>query len=296
MKILITEAQLEKIKKVENPKFSAGCLMVDLKNTITNWGDLLKLIDPEDVYNENGLGLEKEPHTTALFGFDKSVTLDQVKDITKNVSEVKIKLKTISHFSIPERDYDVVKIDVESEDLTNLHELCKELPHKLNFPDYHPHITLAYVVKGSGKKYNKEIKDIELSCDTLKFSNAKKEKHIWKIKNKINENLNNLVKISPSSVFSYINKLHKNGWEQRKYEDKEWVLSHEYFVEEEISLDDPRVKWTFKHPLYSDLSTDFPPIVVGSNGYIMDGTHRAGSAKERGDKTIRAYIGVNGQK
>ena len=38
-----------------------------------------------------------------------------------------------------------------------------------------------------------------------------------------------------------------------------------------------------------------PPIVVGSDGNILDGYHRATVAKALGIPTIRAYVGVKGQ-
>jgi len=90
--------------------------------------------------------------------------------------------------------------------------------------------------------------------------------------------------------------MHKYGWENRKFDDVEWVLTHEYFLLKDVDLDDPNIKWDFgQHPPvvinYSKLDTEIPPIVIGSNGYIIDGTHRAGAAKMKGDKAIKAYIG-----
>jgi GNAT superfamily N-acetyltransferase len=41
-------------------------------------------------------------------------------------------------------------------------------------------------------------------------------------------------------------------------------------------------------------TTKAPPIVVGSDGYILDGYHRATAVKELGIPTIRAYVGVKG--
>ena len=41
--------------------------------------------------------------------------------------------------------------------------------------------------------------------------------------------------------------------------------------------------------------TKAPPIVVGSDGNILDGYHRATVAKALGIPSIRAYVGVKGQ-
>jgi uncharacterized protein (UPF0248 family) len=105
-------------------------------------------------------------------------------------------------------------------------------------------------------------------------------------------------KYDPQYVYDYINKMHKSGWEKRKFDDAEWVLNHKYFLLKDVNLDDPTIKWNFgQHPPvvsnYSKLETEIPPIVIGSNGYIIDGTHRAGGAKLKGDKTIKAFVGVN---
>lgn len=103
--------------------------------------------------------------------------------------------------------------------------------------------------------------------------------------------------IDPEQVLDHINTYHMSGWEGKKFEDPEWVLEHDHFIEKEVSLDDPSVKWNFGwHPpvvkQYSKMGSDIPPIVIASNGFIIDGTHRAGAAKEINQDTIKAYVGV----
>lgn len=103
-------------------------------------------------------------------------------------------------------------------------------------------------------------------------------------------------KYDPKDIYDYINKMHRSGWEKRKFDDIEWVLNHEYFLLKDISLDDPTVKWNCgQHPPivinYSKLDTEIPPIVIDSHGYIIDGTHRVGAAKTKGHKTIKSFIG-----
>lgn len=41
---------------------------------------------------------------------------------------------------------------------------------------------------------------------------------------------------------------------------------------------------------YSEMKTPFPPIVLDSTGYVVEGVHRLYAAKRRGDKTILAYV------
>lgn len=112
------------------------------------------------------------------------------------------------------------------------------------------------------------------------------------------ETMEDIKKYSPQNIFLYVNKLHQSGWEKRKFDDKEWILSHKYFILKDVNLNDSTIKWNFgQHPPivanYSKQTTELPPIVIGSNGYIIDGTHRAGAARLRGDKLIRAYIGID---
>ena len=42
---------------------------------------------------------------------------------------------------------------------------------------------------------------------------------------------------------------------------------------------------------YSALKTAAPPVVVDSNGMIIDGYHRVNAAVDRGERTIQAYVG-----
>jgi 2'-5' RNA ligase len=108
------------------------------------------------------------------------------------------------------------------------------------------------------------------------------------------------VSYSPQHVFDYVNHLHlhRRGREKKKYDE---IYSHDHFELKEIEIGDPSVKWSYgNHPpvvsSYEKLNTKYPPIVVNSNGYILDGTHRAGAARKRGDKTIMALVGTKKNK
>lgn len=169
-------------------KFEAGCLMIDLSNKIKNWNEIIKFIDPIDIYDnkdkEYGITSPDDIHCTILFGFNKIVSHKDVQNLLENVNQnVRLKIIGISIFESDSDPYDVVKFDVESEDLNRLHELSKELPHKLTFLEYHPHITISYVKKGEGKKYIKNLsKPIELEANKFLFSSTDKKVHDWKIK------------------------------------------------------------------------------------------------------------------
>ena len=85
------------------------------------------------------------------------------------------------------KPYDVVKFKVQSQDLTELNKLCKELPNDETFPNYVPHITIAYVKSGTGERYIKNFsKPQDIDGNTLLFSTGGKfsQKTKWKIKKK----------------------------------------------------------------------------------------------------------------
>jgi tRNA nucleotidyltransferase/poly(A) polymerase/predicted GNAT family acetyltransferase len=147
----------EMIKEEVKPtdKIEYGCLMLFLDVPI--WTKITSIISPDDVYDEPGYGIETEPHTTILYGFHDEVTSEDCFSLfEKNmpIEPIKIGIKGISFFTGNPK-FDVVKFDVESPELTKLNEIMKALPHTSAFPDYHPHITIAYVKPGEGQKYIK---------------------------------------------------------------------------------------------------------------------------------------------
>lgn len=149
----------------ESKKFTytKGCVMLNFK--VDNWNEkILSIIDEEDIYDEDGFGLEKNPHVTILFGIipDKT-TVKEVKDKI-NKSDIDIdkeyELKNISIFDTSE-DYDVVKFDLK--DCDEIIELNKYIADNFEYendhPDYHPHVTIGYVKKGKGEKYIQKLEE-----------------------------------------------------------------------------------------------------------------------------------------
>lgn len=111
-------------------------------------------------------GKEDRAHITVLYGLH---TKDP-QDVAKVVQEwcrqegkhgLTAYLGDVSLFPAQEAssqrggaDFDVVKLDVDSPDLESLHRyLAEHLEHTDTHPDYHPHVTLAYVKPGRGQRY-----------------------------------------------------------------------------------------------------------------------------------------------
>lgn len=112
-------------------------------------------IPEEDLYieeDDDSYGREQEPHITVRYGMD-TVDPEDLTEAFRDFGPVMFKLGLVSIFET--KEYDVIKIDVQSEDL---HELNRrvgevvELPGE-TYPDYKPHVTVAYVKSGLGKDY-----------------------------------------------------------------------------------------------------------------------------------------------
>ncbi len=188
----------EEIAKVDPDKIIAGCLMLDMNKKIGNWDDVMKIIDPADVYNDatNDYGVEKEPHITILFGFDKAITGEQMKEHLSDLRQnIKFSLLGITCFEGGEnKPFDVVKFDIDSPDLVALNaRVKKEIPNQVTFPVYHPHLTIAYVKSGTGKKYVKKFSEPQpMESNALLYSVGGKNgktKTSWKISKKYKFNV-----------------------------------------------------------------------------------------------------------
>jgi hypothetical protein len=132
---------------------SYSCLMLDLSFLQQEFLDIQDEICPCEVYeSEQGMGLEKEPHITVLYGLHTKKFSD-VTDVV-DLTPCSFKFKDISLFKNDK--YDVLKLDIQSEDLHDLNkEITSKLPFTTNFPKYHPHSTIAYMQPGYGKFYTK---------------------------------------------------------------------------------------------------------------------------------------------
>jgi 2'-5' RNA ligase len=160
-------------EKTQSKKTEYGCVM--LYSDIPNWKEHTSIIDEKDVYDDEfkDFGIEHHPHCTLLFGIhlDETEPQDIVK-IMKSFKSITVTIDTISLFQNP--DFDVVKYDVPvTPELQEYHDiLLKKLPNTQTFPDYHPHMTIAYVIPGTGKKYAQKVEPFEVTFNTGVYSFA----------------------------------------------------------------------------------------------------------------------------
>lgn len=121
-------------------------------------------------------GRETDPHVTVKYGLHTSDAED-VASALKDESPISMKVGKASLFpATDKRQSDVIKFDVDSPDLHRLNAKLSKLPNTTTFPDYHPHLTVAYVKPGMGQKYLSKMDDLtgaKIKADRVRFSNQK---------------------------------------------------------------------------------------------------------------------------
>lgn len=141
------------VKEEKNYKMAAGdlsSLQIDIPSSIARkMHQYAKSIPFSELAPD---GREMNSHVTVFYGLlDENP--DQVKKVLKDVGPFQITLRDTDIFSTSPA-FDVVLHRVNSPGLHRLNELLrKQCPHRLTYPDYKPHATIAYVKKGYGPKY-----------------------------------------------------------------------------------------------------------------------------------------------
>jgi hypothetical protein len=133
-------------------KFS--CVMApapsDLADAVRAWG---KMFVPEDVLyadpkDPQDFGREQDIHVTVKFGLHEMTPSEELLRILEETPPFEIEIGPCTLFDTDEK-YDVVKFDVDSDALRSLNARISELANSDSHPEYHPHMTVAYVIKGS---------------------------------------------------------------------------------------------------------------------------------------------------
>jgi len=153
--------------EVEAGYGGAIALMVlpeDMAQHIVEWSD--KNIDDGEVYGQAGKGRDRSPHVTVQNGI-MGADIQELEKLFSQAGPVEIELGPVSVFRDPKKDYDVVHIPIISDQLHGLNGMIGELL-EVNNPhtDYQPHITLAYVKKDRGARFD-GLKDFEGAKTTL---------------------------------------------------------------------------------------------------------------------------------
>lgn len=128
--------------------------------------------DPQANYGAQQTGRENEPHITVLYGLNTTNDA-QVRELVEASDPIEVELGEVSAFTTNE-DYDVLKIDVISKQLSELNsklDNALETPGK-TFNEYQPHVTIAYLRKGEAQKYigDSRFKGQKITLNDLTFS------------------------------------------------------------------------------------------------------------------------------
>jgi len=158
---------LHQLNENTNGNYDYSCLMVVHKHIPAT---ALPVLDPADIYDEVGYGIEDDPHITVLYGIHQEISFEQVLAAIEPVGEINVKFTGISIFE--NEKYDVLKYDIESEALHTMNaKLRNSIPFTNSYDEYHPHSTIAYLKPGTGKKYIRLLDEpISTIVDTLYFS------------------------------------------------------------------------------------------------------------------------------
>lgn len=161
----------------EAASYRYGCVIAYF--TVSNWDEVISYIDPDDIYkaDENRFGIENNTHITLLYGLHKDVTSEMVKEVIKGIdTTLNITIKGIGVFQ--NEEFDVVKFNVIlNKELKKINEALCQLPYTNDYEEYSPHITIAYVKKGTGKKYiKKDYTYTVKNIDKIIYSTASGEK------------------------------------------------------------------------------------------------------------------------
>jgi len=159
-------------------KIPYGCLMITFALPKWEWF-VDKFIDPADYEPQlwmDDKATYDQMHITVLYGLDSKITLDEVKPLLIPIEDINVDFKAINHFENAsyggKNSFDLIKFEVESEQLRALNKVLTTLPHKEFYSYYQPHATIAYLKTGEGAKYDRTIRPFTLKPDGYLFTSA----------------------------------------------------------------------------------------------------------------------------
>lgn len=182
--------------------YSYSCLMARLPKTLANKVREYAASIPDRCIYDSGngeQGREKDPHITIKYGIH-TTDVKEIMDVLNGQVPFRVRLGRITSF-LTEK-YIVLKIGVQSEELMALNKkVCKLLECTDTFPEYKPHITIAYLRKNEKNPYyfqdyfNSHLDGIEVMIDELVFSTPGSNKQVISLEG-MGQLANELIKIA----------------------------------------------------------------------------------------------------
>lgn len=144
----MSNTELNILKLLNEGSGGLGCLMV--RFPVFDSLEIQKWVN-ENVLSENIITPEREIHVTILYGVKDDVSVNQVKEFFIAIPSIVLELKKVGLFK--QDNQDVLKVEVHSPQLVQINKEFKEFLGEDNIEPskytYNPHLTLAYVKKGS---------------------------------------------------------------------------------------------------------------------------------------------------
>ena len=152
-----------------------------IKMDFPKWDSVCSIINPEDVYESDNsdFGISHDPHVTILYGFYSFVSPEDVQKIIEPFHSPEIHLGNVGIFN-EHPDFEVVKFNVISDDLTKMNLALCGLPHEETF-SYNPHVTISYVKKGTALKYKGIKLEVESNASDIIYSTTAGQKILIKL-------------------------------------------------------------------------------------------------------------------
>ena len=168
-----------------NPKqYDYGCVMLHF--TFSELYTMHSVITPIHLYSlsgdKNRFGLETDSHITLLYGLNHTVDVNDVATVLDGIVYSNCTLNNISLFK---NTYDVLKFDVSGNNLSESNKKLKQLPHHSDYPEYNPHLTIAYLKQGFGERYITKFANSTYSLKPKHIVYAHSNGRKWKLDIKI---------------------------------------------------------------------------------------------------------------
>jgi 2'-5' RNA ligase len=171
-----------------------GCLMLDTEPIKTEYWELMQdgitamfpgyYAKNKERFWIDGYVADKTPHLTLFYGFLQEAGCFKLH-IEKLLGDSKVetvKIEDVSFFESPYQDepyYCIVAKVEKTPELLDAHNKMTLLPNIQTFPDYKPHITIAYIIKDETTRdtfiahLKKELIGKELKITGLNFGGNK---------------------------------------------------------------------------------------------------------------------------
>jgi len=144
-----TESELVLLEEGKEYKYHSVQTLLDplISEKDRRFRSLQSSIPKEDLFEGEEL---PEAHVTLLYGLVNESDFFQVREKFSEMEPPKFKIGKITRFD-NSPDFDVLKFDIESDDFHEINKVLREFDNECKYPDYHPHMTIAYIKKGSCK-------------------------------------------------------------------------------------------------------------------------------------------------